>query len=108
MAAPPNNTFLEGQIFTLHNAELYNKEHRASSAYSLLDQYNFEGTGTMPSVTWVDPLGNNWNFTPGSGEIGFAGTPYTGLNPSQKRVFFQYLPKFIQVCLDAYDDNYNL
>ena len=108
MAAPPNKTFLEGQMLVQHSSELYNKDFRAISAYLLLDQYNWQGTGTLPSVSWIDPQGNHWDFVPGSGEISFGGTAYSGLNSAQKRNFFQYLPKFVQACLDAYDDAYSL
>lgn len=108
MAVPPNKTFVEGQMIAQHDIELQNKDRRAISAYRILDAYNWQGTGTMPSVSWIDPLGNHWDFMPGGGEINLNSSPYSSLNPPQKRVFFQYLPKFIQVCLDTYDDYYNL
>lgn len=108
MAAPPNKTFLEGQMFVQHSSELYNKDNRANSAYILLDTYNWEGTGTMPSVSWIDPVGGHWDFVPGGGEISINSTIYSSLTPPEKRQFFQYLPKFIQVCLDTYDDAYGL
>jgi hypothetical protein len=108
MAGPLNKTFVEGQMLVLHNAELYNKAQRADFAYVLLTQYNWEGTGTMPANSWVDPLGNTWDFSIGLGAIHIGGTSYSGLNAEKKRIFFQYLPKFIQDCLDNYDDFYNL
>jgi len=109
MAAPPNKTFIEGQIITQHNVDLQNKDQRAQYAYVMLNQYDFQGsTGAMPNVTWAAPTGLNFDFNPSNGELHYNSTAYSSLAPDKKREFFQYLPKFIVQCMKAYDDTYNL
>jgi hypothetical protein len=109
MPATLDKTTVEAQITEAHDVQLYNKAFRAQNAYNLLNQYNWEGTGTMPSpISWAAPTGFNFDFSSSNGEIHYASTAYSSLNPAQKREFFQYLPKFITVCMKAYDDTYNL
>ena len=110
MAAPPNKTFIEGQIITQHNVDLQNKDQRALYAFVMLSQYDFQGsTGAMPSpITWTAPTGVVFQYDNGAGELQYASTAYSSLTPAQKREFFQYLPKFITICMKTYDDTYNL
>jgi len=108
MPAPKDKTTIESQMLTQHNVELETKAFRAANAYNLLEQYNWQGTGNIPNFSWTCPLGNDFAFSPGAGEILLDGSPYSTLNSSKKRIFFQYLPKFIQACLDFYDENYGL
>jgi hypothetical protein len=104
-----NKTVLEAQILEAHNVELQNKLNRAQNAFTLLNNYDWNGTGAMPSpIDWTAPTGVVFRFDSSSSELQYAGTPYTSLTPAQKREFFQYLPKFISVCTKAYDDFYNL
>ena len=109
MPALINRTFVEGQIVDHHEVELQNKSQRAAAAYNLIDTYDWNGTGVMPSpITWTSPTGKDFRFAAGTGELQYDSTAYSSLTPAQKREFFQYLPKFITECLKAYDDNYNL
>ena len=109
MPAIINRTFVEGQIIDHHEVELQNKLQRATSAYNLIDTYDWNGTGVMPSpITWTSPTGKDFRFAAGTGELQYDSTVYSSLTSAQKREFFQYLPKFIQACLDAYDDTYSL
>lgn len=108
MAAPPNNTFIEGQMLVQHSVDLQNKEKRALSAWQLLSNYNWNSTGSMPDLEWTCPNGNAFLFSSSNGEIHYKGQPYSSLNSEQKKEFFQYLPKFIKKCLDNYDHQYNL
>lgn len=109
MPAIINRTFVEGQIVDHHQVELQNKLQRATSAYNLIDTYDWNGTGAMPSpITWTSPTGKDFRYTSGLGELEYDSTVYSSLSPAQKREFFLYLPKFITECLKAYDDAYNL
>lgn len=108
MAAPVNRTFIEGQLIDHHAIELQNKNDRALSAYTLLDQYNWNGTGNMPSFNWTAPTGLDFTFSPGSGQLEYAGSAYSALSSVKKREFFQYLPRFIAECMKRYDEVYNL
>ena len=109
MPALINRTFVEGQIVDHHEVELQNKLQRATAAYNLIDTYNWNGLGVMPSsITWTSPTSKAFRFTAGTGELEYDSTAYSSLTPAQKREFFQYLPKFITECLKAYDDAYNL
>ena len=108
MAAPPNRTFIEGQIIDHHAIDLQNKQVRADSAFIMLDTYNWNGTGSMPPFTWTAPTGKNFTYSPGLGELEYAGTVYSGLNSDKKVEFFQYLPRFIAECMKRYDQAYNL
>lgn len=108
MAAPVNRTTQEGRIIDNHAIELQNKNDRASSAYAMLDSYNWNGTGTMPSVSWLAPTSKVFEFAPGSGEIRYDGVVYSSLVAERKREFFQYLPQFIKNCMIQYDKTYNL
>ena len=108
MAGPTNRTFIEGQIIDQHKVELQNKDQRAQMAFVMLNQYDWQGTGPMPVVTWAAPTGFNFDFNPSNGELHYNSTAYSSLAPDKKREFFQYLPKFIVQCMKAYDDTYNL
>jgi hypothetical protein len=109
MPAIINEASLEFQIAEAHSVELQNKTFRAQNAYNLLSQYDWQGTGAMPSpINWTAPTGVVFTFDNSSSELQYASTVYSSLTPAQKREFFQYLPKFITVCMKAYDDNYNL
>ena len=109
MAAPVNQTSQYQQIANAHSVELYNKAKAAEDAYQTLAQYDFEGVGSMPSpITWTAPTGVVFQFDSSAGELQYASTTYSSLTPAQKREFFQYLPKFITVCMKTYDDTYNL
>jgi hypothetical protein len=110
MPAPViNTTSIENQIAEAHEVELQNKAFRASNAYTILNNYNWNGVGQMPNpIDWTAPTGESFRFDSGAGELQFSGTLYSSLNAEQKRNFFQYLPKFIKVCMNRYDDNYNL
>jgi hypothetical protein len=109
MPAILDKTTIEAQIIEAHDVELYNKAFRAQNAYEVLKQYNWEGTGAMPSpINWTAPTGVVFTFDSALGELQYASTVYSSLTPAQKREFFQYLPKFIQACLDAYDNAYSL
>ena len=109
MPATLNQTSQYRQIANAHSVELYNKAKAAEDAYLTLAQYNFEGVGSMPSpINWTAPTGIVFTFDSSSGELQYASTVYSSLTSAQKREFFLYLSKFIQVCLDAYDDAYNL
>jgi len=109
MPAILDKTTIEAQITEAHDVELYNKDFRAQNAYEVLNQYNWEGTGAMPSpIDWTAPTGVVFRYDNSSGELQYASTVYSSLSSAQKRDFFQYLPKFIQACLDAYDNAYLL
>ena len=109
MAAPVNQTSQYQQIANAHSVELKNKAKAAEDAYLTLSQYNFEGLGSMPSpINWTAPTGVVFTFDSALGELQYASTVYSSLTTAQKREFFQYLPKFIQACLDAYDNAYSL
>jgi hypothetical protein len=108
MAGPTNKTFIEGQIITQHNVDLQNKDQRAQYAFVMLNQYDWQGTGPMPTVVWTAPTGFNFDFNPSNGELVYNSTAYSSLAPDKKREFFQYLPKFIVQCMKAYDDTYSL
>jgi hypothetical protein len=109
MAAPVNQTSQYQQIANAHSVELYNKAKAADDAYQTVLQYDFEGLGSMPSpINWTAPTGVIFTFDNSSGELQYASTVYSSLTSAQKREFFQYLPKFITVCMKAYDDNYSL
>jgi hypothetical protein len=109
MAAPVNQTSQYQQIANAHSVELYNKAKAAEDAFQTLAQYDFEGLGLMPSpINWTAPTGVVFTFDSSSSELQYASTGYSSLTSAQKRDFFQYLPKFIQACLDAYDDAYSL
>jgi hypothetical protein len=109
MAAPINQTSQYQQIANAHSVELYNKAKAAEDAFQTLVQYNFEGLGLMPSpINWTAPTGVVFTFDSSSSELQYASTVYSSLTSAQKREFFQYLPKFITVCMKAYDDFYSL
>ena len=110
MAAPPNKTFIEGQIITQHNVELQNKDQRALYAFVMLNQYDFQGsTGAMPSpFTWQAPNGGAFTFDTANGELAYDATIYSFLTSVQKQGFFQYLPQFVAACMKNYDVTYNL
>ena len=108
MAGPIDHTTLEGQILDRHEIELQNKALRAQYAFALLNQYNWNGIGPMPSVVWTAPTGFQFEYNNGYGELYYNTTSYTSLPADQKRQFWQYLPKFIVECLKAYDDTYGL
>jgi len=104
-----DKTTIEAQILEAHDVELYNKAFRAQNAYEVLNNYDWEGTGSMPSpISWAAPTGFNFDFSSSNSEIHYASTAYSSLTPAQKREFFLYLPKFITVCMKAYDDTYSL
>ncbi|NCX93775.1 MAG: hypothetical protein EBX40_03765 [Gammaproteobacteria bacterium] len=104
-----NNTFIEGQMIAQHDIEIQNGDQRAEAAFALLNTYNWNATGAMPSpITWLAPTGREFRYDNALGELYYNSTPYSALASPNKREFFQYLPKFIQFCLDTYDDNYNL
>ncbi|NCX93082.1 MAG: hypothetical protein EBX40_00180 [Gammaproteobacteria bacterium] len=109
MAAPPNRTFIEGQMLDQHAVEIQNKAQRAASAYMLLNNYNWNSTGAMPSpISWTAPTTREFRFDNSLSELYYNSTGYSSMTSQEKREFFQYLPKFIQYCLDVYDDTYNL
>ena len=109
MPAPPNRTTPEARIADSHAVELQNKAQRAAAAYNLIDTYDWNGSGVMPSpIIWTSPTGKDFRFTAGTGELEYDSTVYSSLTSANKREFFQYLPKFITECLKAYDDAYNL
>jgi hypothetical protein len=109
MPAPLNKTSQYQQIANAHSVELYNKAKAADDAYQTVLQYDFEGLGSMPTpIDWTAPTGVVFRFDSSVGELQYASTPYSSLTSAQKREFFQYLPKFIAVCMNAYDINYNL
>jgi hypothetical protein len=109
MPAILDKTTIEAQILEAHDVELYNKAFRAQNAYEVLKQYDWEGTGAMPTpISWTAPTGQVFQFDSSASELRYASTAYSSLTPAQKREFFQYLPKFIAVCMKAYDTNYNL
>jgi hypothetical protein len=109
MPAILDKTTVEAQILEAHNVELQNKAFRAQNAFELLDTYDWQGTGVMPTpIDWTAPTGLLFRYDSSGTELQYAGTNYSSLTPAQKREFFQYLPKFIAVCMDAYDTNYNL
>lgn len=108
MAGPINETTQEAQILARHFVELQNKQIRADAAFALLNSYNWNSTGLMPLVTWAAPTGYNFEFNPSYGELYYKGNAYSGLGSEEKRIFFQYLPKFIFECLREYDRTYNL
>ena len=110
MAAPiVNEASLESQIAEAHTVELQNKDFRALNAYNVLFNYDFNGLGPMPrQIDWTAPTGLVFRYDNGAGELQYNRTAYSSLTPVQRRDFFQYLPKFIQACLDAYDDAYSL
>jgi len=109
MPAPLNKTSQYQQIANAHSVELYNKAKAADDAYQTVLQYDFEGLGLMPSpINWTAPTGVVFTFDSSSSELQYASTVYSSLTSAQKREFFQYLPKFITVCMKAYDDFYSL
>lgn len=109
MPAILDKTTIEAQILEAHDVELYNKAFRAQNAYELLNTYDWEGTGSMPTpIDWTAPTGVVFRYDNSAGELQYASTAYSSLTPAQRRQFFQYLPKFIQACLDAYDNAYSL
>jgi hypothetical protein len=109
MPATLNQTSQYQQIANAHSVELYNKAKAAEDAYVTLSQYDFEGLGSMPSpIDWTAPTGVVFTFDNSAGELQYASTPYSSLTSAQKREFFLYLPKFITVCMKAYDDFYSL
>jgi hypothetical protein len=108
MAGPINGTFIEGQIIKKHEIELQNKALRAQYAFALLNQYNWNGVGAMPNVTWTAPTTFQFEYSNSYGELWYKSIPYSGLNAEQKREFWIYLPKFITICMKTYDDNYGL
>jgi hypothetical protein len=109
MPATLNQKSQYQQIANAHSVELYNKTKAAEDAYLTLALYNFEGVGSMPSpITWTAPTGVVFQFDSSAGELQYASTVYSSLTSAQKREFFQYLPKFITVCMKAYDDFYSL
>lgn len=109
MAAPPNRTTPESRIADSHAVELQEKINRASSAYVLLNSYDWNATGAMPSpFTWQAPNGKTFRFAAGSGELQYESIDYSSLSSVQKQGFFQYLPAFIAACLKNYDVTYNL
>jgi hypothetical protein len=109
MPAILDKTTIEAQILEAHDVELYNKAFRAQNAYEVLNNYDWNGTGAMPTpIDWTAPTGVVFRFDNGAGELQYNGTAYSSLTPAQKREFFQYLPKFITVCMKAYDDSFNL
>lgn len=109
MPAVINQAAIEAQMLNAHSVDLQNKAFRAQNAYNLLIQYDWNGTGAMPSpIEWTAPTGLVFRYENGAGELQYASTVYSSLSSAQKRDFFQYLPKFIQACLDAYDNAYLL
>ena len=109
MPAILNQTSQYQQIANAHSVELYNKAKAAEDAFQTLVQYNFESVGSMPTpIDWTAPTGVIFRFDSSSTELQYGGTAYSALTPAQKREFFQYLPKFIQFCLETYDDTYSL
>ena len=108
MPAIINEASLEFQIAEAHSVELQNKAFRAQNAYNVLFNYDFNALGVMPNVTWSAPTGVNFDYSSSNGELHYNSTAYSSLASDKKREFFQYLPKFIQACLDAYDDTYSL
>ena len=108
MAAPQNKSSQYHQITDAHSVELLNKAKAADDAYQALVTYDFGGTGVLSAHTWTDPTGHVYDFTTGSGEIRWDGTFYSNLNPSDKKLFFVYLRKFIVECMKRYDVDYNL
>jgi len=104
-----NTTTIESQILQAHDVELQNKLNRAQSAFTDLNNYDFNGLGPMPTpIDWTAPTGVVFRFDSSASELQYASTAYSSLTPAQKREFFQYLPKFIAVCMKAYDDTYSL
>jgi len=104
-----NTTTIESQILQAHDVELQNKLNRAQSAFTDLNNYDFNSTGPMPSpIDWTAPTGVVFRFDSAASELQYGGNPYSSLTPAQRREFFQYLPKFMVACMKAYDDTYNL
>ena len=109
MPAPPNRTTIEARIADSHTVELQNKDQRAQSAYVLLNSYNWNSTGGMPSpFTWQAPNGGAFTFDTANGELAYDATIYSSLSSVQKQGFFQYLPAFIAACMKNYDVAYGL
>lgn len=110
MPAILNETFIEGQLMQQHAINVANQTQRADSAFTLLKSYDYLGsTGAMPSpISWSDPTGITYEFVASASELNWSGNAYSTLIAEEKRAFFLYLPKFIQHCLEVYDDNYNL
>jgi hypothetical protein len=110
MPAILNETFIEGQLMQQHAINVANQTQRAQAAFDLLSNYDYLGiTGAMPSpISWDDPTSVQYVFNTSNSEITWGGNAYSTLIAEEKRAFFQYLPKFIQHCLEVYDDTYNL
>jgi hypothetical protein len=108
MPTPVNRTTFEGIIIDQHDVELQNKADRASSAFNLLNNYSWNGTGGMPVFTWTAPNGADFTYDGTNGELQYEGTNYTALSSLEKQGFFQYLPAFIAACMKYYDVHYNL
>lgn len=108
MAAIPNRTTPEGRIIDSHITDLQNKQYRADSAFTMLDTYNWNGSGSMPTHSWKAPTGRIFTFSPGLGELEYDGAVYSVINSQKKKEFFQYLPRFIAECMKNYDLTYGL
>ena len=109
MPAIISQTAIEAQMLNAHSVDLQNKAFRAQNAFELLSNYDFNGSGAMPTpIDWTAPTGLVFRYENGAGELQYNGTAYSSLTSAQRRDFFQYLPKFIQACLDAYDNAYSL
>jgi hypothetical protein len=104
-----DKTTIEAQILEAHNVELQNNAFRAQNAFELLNIYDWQGTGVMPSpIDWTAPTGVVFRFDSSGSELQYGGTVYSSLTPDKRREFFLYLPRFITVCMKTYDDTYNL
>lgn len=83
---------------------------RVNTAKYMLDNYNFNGTSPMVSVSWDAPDGSSYNFDPGVFGAGFSynTNPYFSLTTIQKRSFFRYFDKFVGQILKYYNEFYSL
>jgi hypothetical protein len=107
MPSPTDKTTIESIMANNHAVELQNKSNRAAAAFTLLSNYNWNSTGSMPEINWQAPTGL-FVFNSSNGEIFYKSVAYSSLSSIEKREFFQYLPRFIKFCLEGYDNSYDI
>lgn len=91
-----------------HTVELRLRSERAATIFYYLDTYN-PGPGAMPIVEWNTPTtGSPFLYKSTNGELYFEGLPYNSLTTEQAREFWQWVDKFVVVCMKAYDKEYGL
>ena len=98
----------ETKVLEKNNQYLQNYAIRAGNAFTLLSNYNFNGSGAMPDFTWVSPNGASFEYININGELSLNSVGFTSLSPPDKRIFFQYLTKFVGECIKNYNETYGL